>query len=80
MQRTIIASRALPAARERAGTAGNPALVKAVRRLLAWIRSERQIRSGIRDLRALDDQILADIGLPRGHIEYAARYGRPTED
>jgi uncharacterized protein YjiS (DUF1127 family) len=47
-----------------------------VRRLIEWIRNERQIRRSIRELSALDDRLLADIGVPRGHIEYVSRYGR----
>jgi len=34
-------------------------------------------RSRIRALQSLDDRTLADIGLPRGEIEYAVRSGRP---
>jgi uncharacterized protein YjiS (DUF1127 family) len=38
-----------------------------------------QARVGVDELRALDDHFLADIGLTRGHIEYAARFGRLPE-
>jgi uncharacterized protein YjiS (DUF1127 family) len=34
-------------------------------------------RSRVRALQALDDRTLADIGLPRGEIEFAVRSGRP---
>ena len=55
-------------------------VVRATRRLVDWFQSRRQIRSGIDDLMALDDHLLSDIGLSRGHIEYAARFGRPPEE
>ena len=34
-------------------------------------------RSRIRALQRLDDRVLADIGVPRGEIEFAVRGGRP---
>jgi uncharacterized protein YjiS (DUF1127 family) len=46
-----------------------------LRRLIAWFRNERRIRRGIDELMALDDRMLSDIGLTRGSIEHAARYG-----
>jgi uncharacterized protein YjiS (DUF1127 family) len=73
-------TRALPAAGEGATLSGEGASLKAVRQLVAWILSERRIRSGIAELRTFDDHLLADIGLTRGHIEYAARHGRPLDD
>jgi uncharacterized protein YjiS (DUF1127 family) len=51
------------------------ALVRAIERLIVWIRNERRIRREIDELMALDDRLLCDIGLSREHIEYAARYG-----
>jgi hypothetical protein len=51
-------------------------LVRPVKRLLAWIRSESQIRRDIDALIASDDRSLADIGLRRGEIGYGVRYGR----
>lgn len=47
-------------------------------RLLAWLRAERRIRAGIRDLEALDDHALRDIGLTRAEIAHVARAGRST--
>ena len=34
------------------------------------------MRRGIEELMALDDRMLSDIGLTRGNVEHAARYGR----
>ena len=46
---------------------------------IAQIRWEREIRRNIDALMALDERMLHDIGLTRGAVEYAARYGRlPT--
>ena len=40
------------------------------------ISERRQMRRDAYALRALDDRILADIGLHRCEVEYAVRYGR----
>jgi hypothetical protein len=56
--------------------------------LLSWskgwiehIRSERRIRRGMDELIALDDRMLADIGLSRVDLAYAVRYGTlPSRD
>ena len=38
-------------------------------------------RNGIAELRAMDDRLLADIGLTRQQVEYIARHGRrPTAE
>ena len=34
------------------------------------------LRRSVEELMALDDRMLADIGLTRGNVEYAVRYGR----
>lgn len=47
-----------------------------MRRSIARIRSARRTRRGRHELMALDDRMLADIGVSRGDIEYAVRYGR----
>jgi uncharacterized protein YjiS (DUF1127 family) len=51
-------------------------LVKSIGRGFAWIASRRRMRHDIDALMALDDRMLADIGLGRGDVEYVARYGR----
>ena len=51
-------------------------LVQTVKRLAGWISAEHGIRRGIAELRAMDDHLLADIGLTRQQVEYASRYGR----
>jgi len=54
-------------------------LANLAKRWIDQIRWERQVRRGIDALMALDERMLHDIGLTRGAVEYAARYGRlPT--
>jgi uncharacterized protein YjiS (DUF1127 family) len=48
-----------------------------LKRLTAWIRNKRRIHRGMKELMALDDRMLADIGLTRAQVEHAARRGRP---
>jgi uncharacterized protein YjiS (DUF1127 family) len=45
-------------------------------RWLTHMRQERQVRRATADLMALDDRLLADIGLCRDQITYAVRHGR----
>lgn len=55
-------------------------LLKPVRQFVAWFRHRRQVRRDIMKLLALDDRLLADIGLSRGEILYAAaQHGRLPE-
>ncbi|TPK20036.1 DUF1127 domain-containing protein [Mesorhizobium sp. B2-5-9] len=55
-------------------------LLKPVRQFAAWFRHRRQIRRDIMKLLQLDDRLLADIGLSRGEILYAAvQHGRLPE-
>jgi uncharacterized protein YjiS (DUF1127 family) len=51
-------------------------LVSSVGRYIAWLNAKRKIRRGIEELTTHDDRMLADIGLSRGDVEYAARFGR----
>ena len=53
-------------------------LANLVKRLIAQIRWERQVRRGIDALMALDGRMFADMGLTRGAVD-PARYTRlPT--
>lgn len=56
------------------------ALMQSVMRQLETIRLKRQIYRDLDDLFALNDRMLADIGLTRDDVEHAARHGRlPTQ-
>ena len=52
------------------------ALARPIRQGIAWIGSRRRLRRDVRELLALDDRILRDIGLRRSDVDYAARHGR----
>jgi uncharacterized protein YjiS (DUF1127 family) len=52
------------------------ALTRPIRQGLAWIGSQRRLRRDIKELMALDDRILRDIGLSRCDVEHGARCGR----
>lgn|SRR5262245_4917906 len=75
MHATTIAARLLAAGSR--GSAGRRQATQApvLGRLIAWFRNERRIRRGVDELMALDDRMLSDIGLTRGSVEHAARYG-----
>ncbi len=45
-------------------------------RLARATMTEYRIRRAMREIRALDDRMLHDVGLDRGGVEYAARFGR----
>jgi uncharacterized protein YjiS (DUF1127 family) len=49
-------------------------LIESIWRRIDWIRSEYRFRRDINALMALDDRMLADIGLRRGEIEHAVRF------
>jgi uncharacterized protein YjiS (DUF1127 family) len=49
---------------------------KAVSTLPDHALTERRIRRGTGELSGLDDRLLTDIGLTRGQIVYASRFGR----
>jgi uncharacterized protein YjiS (DUF1127 family) len=52
------------------------ALARPIKHWIAWIGSRRRLRRDVKELMALDDRILRDIGLNRSDVEHAARYGR----
>ena len=56
---------------------GPTALATPVKQGSTWIASRGRLRRDVKELRALDDRILCDIGLSRGEVEYATR--RPRE-
>ena len=78
MSSTFVGSRT-----SRASWSAEPAswavLAEAIRRPFAWIERQRRLRRDINLLMSLDDHALADIGLTRGEVFYAARYGRPPK-
>jgi uncharacterized protein YjiS (DUF1127 family) len=55
------------------------ALARPIKQGIAWIASRRRLRRDVKELMALDDRILRDIGLSRSDVECAARYGRAFE-
>jgi uncharacterized protein YjiS (DUF1127 family) len=56
------------------GPAG--AVTRAVARIATAIADELRIRRDMRQLRAMDDYMLKDIGLTRADVGSAVRYGR----
>jgi uncharacterized protein YjiS (DUF1127 family) len=51
-------------------------LQRAIEQVTARIRAINRLRRGTAELMALDDRMLADIGLSREEIEPAMRFGR----
>ena len=52
------------------------ALARPIREGIACIAARRRLRRAIKEMMALDDRILRDIGLRRSEVEFAARFGR----
>lgn len=50
------------------------ALARPIRRGIGWIGHRRKLRRHADALMALDDHLLTDIGLRRGHIAFLAEY------
>jgi uncharacterized protein YjiS (DUF1127 family) len=50
-------------------------LARAIKRGIAWIEFRYRQRREMKELMALDDRLLADIGLRRGQVQYLAQYG-----
>ena len=68
-----------PAPRERQATifdAGLAAVARSAWWLIAAIGREMRVRRDMRQLAAMDDHMLEDIGLLRCEVEYRVRYGR----
>jgi uncharacterized protein YjiS (DUF1127 family) len=58
------------------GRSGRTAIRAGLAALIHGLAREREIRRSMRELRSLDDRMLHDIGLTRGDIERAVRFGR----
>jgi uncharacterized protein YjiS (DUF1127 family) len=58
------------------GTTGRPWIVSIAAALWSGMRRRHQSKRAIAALSALDDRMLEDIGIYRGDIELAVRYGR----
>jgi len=81
MNNTIIIDSQAPSAWEAdAGHSWHAVLLRAIKRGIAQIREHRRLRRDTDVLLALDDRMLADIGLRRCEVEYAARHGRRFSD
>jgi len=52
------------------------ALANLIKRWGARIKNERRVRDAMNELAALDDRMLADIGLSREDVEHVVRHGR----
>jgi uncharacterized protein YjiS (DUF1127 family) len=79
MERTMIDARMLAISRRDVSARRKTVRLDALRRLIAWFTTERRIRRTIDELSELDNDMLSDIGLTRGEIEHAVRYGRYRE-
>lgn len=71
-----IKGQTLPAAARSSVGSSQTLLVSSIKRLIAWVSSAYRVHCGIHELMALDDRMLADIGLNRGAIMYTAQHGR----
>ena len=50
-----------------------------IQRSIEWLKERRRMRRATYELMALDDRMLADIGLSRGEILHAVRHDRAYE-
>jgi uncharacterized protein YjiS (DUF1127 family) len=56
-----------------AGFSDTPRLCRAWRDAASWLRRRRQYHAAVRELAALDERMLKDIGITRGDIPAVAR-------
>jgi uncharacterized protein YjiS (DUF1127 family) len=59
----------------RAKRAIGPLLASWIIRSIAWLEARHRTRRAVVELMAMDDRMLADIGVSRGEILHAARHG-----
>jgi uncharacterized protein YjiS (DUF1127 family) len=50
-------------------------LATLIKRSIEWLKERRRMRRATHELMALDDRMLADIGVSRGEILHAVRHG-----
>ena len=67
----------IPPHSDPAANSSRPGLMRSIRQQIASAMRHRRIRRDIKLLKEFDDRMLADIGLYRGDIVDAVRYGRP---
>jgi uncharacterized protein YjiS (DUF1127 family) len=75
---TVHQSSALDPSR-RLERAVGPLLASWLIRSIAWLEARRRMRRAVDELMAMDDRMLADIGVSRGEILHAARHGLGRE-
>jgi uncharacterized protein YjiS (DUF1127 family) len=56
-----------------------PGALACVRRFIAALADARALQRAVRELEAMDDHRLHDLGLTRADIEHAVRLGRPSD-
>ena len=75
MSGSIVEARAVQAAGPTTQT-WRTVLMRSAWQWMSRITSAWRLRRDLQALRVLDDRMLSDIGLSRGSLEYAARYGQ----
>jgi uncharacterized protein YjiS (DUF1127 family) len=66
-------ARALPVAAHGPASRATAPWTKVFRTLVAWIISQRRMQREMKELMALDDRMLADIGLTAEQVEHVRR-------
>lgn len=55
------------------------ALARPIKQGIARVMARRELRRSVKEMMALDERILRDIGLSRSEVELAARFGRSLD-
>lgn len=55
-------------------------LVSPLARAVRWLAREQRLRAARRELHAMDDRLLADMGITREDIDQVVRHGKPMPD